>query len=100
MIPIEYPFSVGMSSTPSTIFPLISGKGFLRFLWECVPLLLAIVASRKVLWLGACQRSRAGASRKGVIAGTAPLPSVKFKLGHYQTAGSLAHEKHYFVSGV
>jgi hypothetical protein len=45
MMPIEYPFSVGMSSTPSTIFPLISGKAFLRFVRERVTLLLAIVAS-------------------------------------------------------
>ena len=54
MIPIEYPFSEGMSSMPSTILPLISAKAFLvRFLRECVPLLLAIVASSQVLWLGA-----------------------------------------------
>src|SRR5438270_3288932 len=45
MMPIEYPFSEGINSTPSTIFPLISGKAFLRFLRERVTLLLAIVAS-------------------------------------------------------
>jgi hypothetical protein len=42
MIPMEYPLSVDISSTRSTTLPLISGKAFLRFLWECVPLLLAI----------------------------------------------------------
>jgi hypothetical protein len=51
---MEYPFSVGISSTLLTILPLTSGNpGRLRLLRERVPLLSAIVASYQVLWLGA-----------------------------------------------
>jgi hypothetical protein len=54
MIPIEYPFSEGLSSMLFTTLPLISEKaGRLPLLRERVPLLSAIVASYQVLWLGA-----------------------------------------------
>jgi hypothetical protein len=41
MIPIGYPFSEGMSSTAFNDLPLNLWNGFLRFLWECVPLPLS-----------------------------------------------------------
>lgn len=64
-MPMEYPFSPGMISTPSTILPLISGNAFLlRLRRECVTLETAMgrLSSEGDLWSGAGQRSRAGLS--------------------------------------
>jgi hypothetical protein len=41
-------------------------------------------ASLKAIWLGPRSWSHTGASRKGFIAGSQPLQSVKSKLGHYR----------------